>query len=112
MLRRSRSQRLLRGIQRSQAPLRTRAINCLRASERGVQRAVAVQAVSEHLYASLLSGVTNATSRIRCYSFYPWFVRAFDKLVVRKSVDELVRLFGVLSAVADCGPDPSGWPRK
>jgi hypothetical protein len=29
-----------------------------------------VQSVSEHLYADLLPGITNGTSRIRCYSFY------------------------------------------
>jgi hypothetical protein len=52
-----------------------------------------VQAVSEHLYADLLPGITNVTSRIRCYSFYPWFVRAFDERVPKKNVNELVRLF-------------------
>jgi hypothetical protein len=52
-----------------------------------------VQAVSDRLYSDLLPGITNVTSRIRCYSFYPWFVSEFDRRVTKKSAAELIRLF-------------------
>jgi hypothetical protein len=54
---------------------------------------LAVQAVSEHLYATLLPGLTNGTARIRCYAFYPWFVWAFDRRSKKKTAEELVRVF-------------------
>jgi hypothetical protein len=54
---------------------------------------LAVQAVSEHIYSSLVPGITNVTERARCYSFYPWFVWAFDREVRKKSSDELILLF-------------------
>ena len=47
---------------------------------------LAVQAVSEHLYTGLLPGITNVTDRARCYSFYPWFVWAFDSRYKKKGV--------------------------
>jgi hypothetical protein len=40
-----------------------------------------------------LPGITNGTSRIRCYSFYPWFVRAFEQETKKKTVNEFVRTF-------------------
>jgi hypothetical protein len=52
-----------------------------------------VQAVSEHLYATLLPGMTNVTDRVRCYSFYPWFVWRFDRESKNKSASELIRVF-------------------
>lgn len=52
-----------------------------------------MQAISEHLYANLVPGITNVTDRVRCYSFYPWFVWAFDREVRKKSADELIRMF-------------------
>lgn len=52
-----------------------------------------MQAVSEHLYASLVPGITNVTDRVRCYAFYPWFVWTFDREVQKKSTDELIRMF-------------------
>jgi hypothetical protein len=54
---------------------------------------LAVQAVSEHMYSSLVPGITNVTDRARCYSFYPWFVWAFDQEASGKSSDELIALF-------------------
>ena len=54
---------------------------------------LAVQAVSEHLYAGLLPGLTNVTDRARCYAFYPWFVWSFDRLSKKKSTEELIRVF-------------------
>jgi hypothetical protein len=54
---------------------------------------LAVQAVSEHLYTGLLPGLTNVTDRARCYTFYPWFVWAFDRRSKKKTPAELVRLF-------------------
>jgi len=52
-----------------------------------------VQAVSEHLYATLLPGITNVTDRARCYAFYPWFVWKFDRESKDKSIGELIRVF-------------------
>jgi hypothetical protein len=52
-----------------------------------------VQAVSEHLYATLLPGITNVTDRARCYAFYPWFVWKFDREAKNKGVDEFIRMF-------------------
>jgi hypothetical protein len=52
-----------------------------------------VQAVSEHLYATLLPGITNVTDRARCYAFYPWFVWRFDRESKDKSTGELIRVF-------------------
>ena len=54
---------------------------------------LAVQAVSEHLYTGLLPGITNVTDRARCYSFYPWFVWAFDSRYKKKGPEEFVRVF-------------------
>jgi len=54
---------------------------------------LAVQAVSEHLYADLLPGITNVTDRARCYSFYPWFVWAFDQRSKKKNTEEVIRIF-------------------
>jgi len=54
---------------------------------------LAVQAVSEHLYAILLPGITNVTDRARCYTFYPWFVWTFDRIAKNKGTGELIRLF-------------------
>lgn len=52
-----------------------------------------VQAISEHLYATLLPGITNVTDRARCYAFYPWFVWRFDRESKNKSISELIRVF-------------------
>lgn len=54
---------------------------------------LAVQAVSEHLFSEMLPGLTNVTPRVRCYSFYAWFVWAFDQRETKKSVPDLIRLF-------------------
>src|SRR5262245_32216969 len=54
---------------------------------------LAVQAVSEHLYTSLLPGLTNNTERARCYLFYPWFVWAFDRRSKKKNPQELIKVF-------------------
>jgi hypothetical protein len=54
---------------------------------------LAVQAVSEHLYAGLLPGLTNVTDRARCYGFYPWFVWAFDARYKKKGPEDLIKVF-------------------
>ena len=54
---------------------------------------LAVSAISQHLFTELLPGLTNVTQRIRCYSFYPWFVWAFDQRAAKKSANEIVRTF-------------------
>ncbi len=53
---------------------------------------MAVQAVSEHIYATLVPGITNVTDRARCYTFYPWFVWAFDQESRSRNVNEFTRL--------------------
>ena len=40
---------------------------------------LAVQEPCINIYGQLLPGITNVTDRARYYSFYPWFVWAFDK---------------------------------
>ncbi|HXG70823.1 MAG TPA: hypothetical protein VNJ04_09465 [Gemmatimonadaceae bacterium] len=54
---------------------------------------LAVQAVSEHLFSEMLPGLTNVTPRVRCYSFYAWFVWAFDQREKKKTVSDLIHLF-------------------
>lgn len=52
-----------------------------------------MQAVSERLYNGLLPGLTNVTNRARCYSFYPWFIWAFDQRSKVKKPEELIKVF-------------------
>jgi len=54
---------------------------------------LAVQAISEHLFTEMLPGLTNVTPRVRCYSFYAWFVWAFDQQAKKKNAAEMVSLF-------------------
>jgi hypothetical protein len=41
---------------------------------------LAIQAPCITLYGELLPGITNVTDRARYYSFYPWFLKAYDRL--------------------------------
>lgn len=52
-----------------------------------------VQAVSFSIYQQLLPGLTNVTERIACYSFYPWFVWAFDQESPKKNAEAFVQAF-------------------
>ena len=38
-----------------------------------------VQAININLYSFLMPGITNATNRLRYYSFYPWLLKQFRK---------------------------------
>lgn len=49
------------------------------AERRKGQDHLAVQAVSAHVYAELVPGLTNVTDRISYYSFYPWLLWAYEK---------------------------------
>ena len=52
-----------------------------------------VQAVSVSIYQQLLPGVTNVTERVACYSFYPWFVWAFDQESPKKDAGSFIEAF-------------------
>lgn len=55
---------------------------------------LAVQAISEHLFTEMLPGLTNVTPRVRCYSFYAWFVWALDQQPgANKNPAEIVKTF-------------------
>jgi len=47
-------------------------------------------APAESLYATLLPGITNVTARARYYSFYPWFIREFERRFPKAKPDEFV----------------------
>ena len=48
------------------------------------------QAPSIHIYGQLLPGITNVTDRARYYSFYPWVVRAYERLPGKKSTADFI----------------------
>jgi len=63
------------------------------ARETGGLDHLAVRAVSAHIYADLLPGITNLTDRIACYAFYPWFVWEFRNHSKTENPDEMIKLF-------------------
>jgi hypothetical protein len=48
------------------------------------------QAPCVSIYTEQLPGITNVTARARYYSFYPWFLREFEKRVPSATADDLV----------------------
>lgn len=62
------------------------------AARRKGQDHLAVQAISTHIYADLVPGLTNVTERISYYSFYPWLLWAYEKQHKHLSVEGRVAL--------------------
>ena len=49
------------------------------------------QAPCESIYVEQLRGITNVTSRARYFSFFPWFLREFERRVASGTAEDLVR---------------------